>query len=208
MEKEEIAEVFENDITLYLRLFCEEQEIEDIRKESQSVWNGALMYINRHVFKKDAKALLKLEEPIVNTGMVDSNCNAYDADKLDSICDYYIYLCNVYDKEISVIGFSKLTGISQETLYSWLKESRGLSNAGSKIVKKLVEQREESLSNKLVTGRQNPVGVLGVLNRHYQWNLPGVSKEKAVSTARKPEEIEQMYGNGAKTALPELPKDD
>lgn len=32
--------------------------------------------------------------------------------------------------------------------------------------------------NKLVTGKQNPVGVLGVLNRHYAWNLPGVSKER------------------------------
>lgn len=207
MEKEEIAEVFENDIALYLKLFCEEQEIEDIRKESQSVWNGALMYINRHVFKKDAKALLKLDAPIVSTEVGDSNCNAYDADKLDSVCDYYIYLCNVYDKEISVIGFSKLTGIAQDTLYSWQGKNRGLSNACSEIVKKLVEQREESLSNKLVTGKQNPVGVLGVLNRHYQWNLPGVSKEKAVSTARKPEEIEQMYGNEGKTAIPTLPED-
>jgi hypothetical protein len=32
--------------------------------------------------------------------------------------------------------------------------------------------REESLSNKLVDGKQNPVGVIACLNRHYNWSSP------------------------------------
>ena len=44
------ADVFENDMQLYLSMFCEEQGIEDMKNESQSVWNAALMYIKRHVF--------------------------------------------------------------------------------------------------------------------------------------------------------------
>ena len=35
--------------------------------------------------------------------------------------------------------------------------------------------REESLSNKLADGKQNPVGVIAMLNRHYGWSSPYVS---------------------------------
>ena len=49
-DQEQTIEVFENDIQLYLTMFCEENGIEDMKRESQSVWNGALRYIRRHVF--------------------------------------------------------------------------------------------------------------------------------------------------------------
>ena len=85
----------------------------------------------------------------------------------------------MYDKEISINGFTFLTGISQDCIYAWGNNARELSTSGNEIYKKLNQYREESLSNKLVTGKQNPVGILGVLNRHYQWNMPGVSREQA-----------------------------
>ena len=40
------------------------------------------------------------------------------------------------------------------------------------IYKKLNQEREESLSNKLADGKQNPVGVIAMLNRHYGWASP------------------------------------
>ena len=49
-EADQTIEVFESDIELYLKLFCEEQSIDDLKAESQSVWNAALMYVKRHVF--------------------------------------------------------------------------------------------------------------------------------------------------------------
>ncbi len=188
-EQEQTQEVFENDIALYLKMFCEEQKIEDMRTASQSVWNAALMYIKRHVFNDNST--LKISAPLegyVNNNyktdnniykLNNSNCNAYDIDKLNGICDYYIYICMMYDKEVSVIGFSNLTGVSDTVIYEWGRDERKLSDAGSSIYKKLNQYREESLSNKLVTGRQNPVGVLGVLNRHYAWNMPGVREDKS-----------------------------
>ena len=51
---ENAIEVFENDIQMYLTMFCEENGIEDMKKESQSVWNAALMYIKRHVFNNNS----------------------------------------------------------------------------------------------------------------------------------------------------------
>ena len=68
----------------------------------------------------------------------------------------------------------------------WGADERKLSTKGFDIVQKLRLFREESLSNKLATGNKNPVGVLAILNRHFAWNLPGVSREntaKAIKTA-------------------------
>ena len=42
VEQVQDIETFENDIAMYLRIFCEEQEIEDMRAASQSVYNACL----------------------------------------------------------------------------------------------------------------------------------------------------------------------
>lgn len=189
-------EVFENDIQLYLSMFCEEQGIENLKVESQSVWNGCLLYINRYVFKNNNK--LKTKENIAITG----NCNAYDMDIVNSICDYYVYLCSIYDKEISIIGFSKLTGISQDCIYEWARDDRKLSRGGCEIYKKLTIEREESLSNKLVTGRiKNPVGVLGVLNRHFSWNVPGIRPDTESRQLMGANELPKLSDNSVKILL-------
>ena len=82
-----------------------------------------------------------------------------------------------YDKEVSILGFSILSGINDATIMEWRNNKS--STRSFEIYKKLIQFREESLSNKLATANKNPVGVLAILNRHYQWNLPGVSKETA-----------------------------
>ena len=171
------AEVFENDIQLYLTMFCEENDIESMKNESQSVWNSCLRYIYKHVFKGTDK--LKHKDIILHDNTyVPSNYNMYDYNIVLDIVDIYIHdMCMKYNKEVSIIGFSVLTGIDESIIYDWGNNVNKLSNTSSKIYQKLRAYREESLSNKLVDGKQNPVGVLGVLNRHYQWNMPGVSRE-------------------------------
>lgn len=198
-DADQAIEVFESDIELYLKLFCEEQSIDDLKAESQSVWNAALMYVKRHVF--NTSDILKSNNNIINNNSImDSNYNQYNYDLVNSICDYYIYLCMMYDKEVSAIGFSLLTGIDRYTIATWRDGQNKLSTKSLDIGKKIYDYREESLSNKLVTGKQNPVGVLGVLNRHYAWNLPGVSKERtserALTAAELPKlgEIKQIEG--------------
>lgn len=177
-ETENTIEVFENDMQMYLRLFCEENQIEYMKRESQSVWNSCLRYIYRNVFKDTDK--LKSHNNIINNNTIASNYNAYNYDMVLKVLDIYVYdMCMRYSKEVSIIGFSTLTGIDESVIYDWGNNSTKLSNMSAEIYKKLSKMREESLSNKLADGRQNPVGVLAILNRHYQWNLPGVSKENA-----------------------------
>ena len=188
-EQEQTIEVFENDIQLYLSMFCEENGIEDMKKESQSVWNGALRYIRRHVFNN--KDLLKEPNNIYNTNnSIVSNYNMYNYELVNNICDIYIDLCFINDKEVSILGFSNLTGIDNETINVWGNNDSKLSTLSFGIYKKLSQFREESLSNKLVTGNKNPVGVIAVLNRQYGWASPYTSdsnrKKQALTAAELP----------------------
>lgn len=174
-DQEQTIEVFENDMQLYLSMFCEEQGIEDMKKESQAVWNSALRYIYRHLFNNTN--LLKQSNNINNiNNHIPSNYNSYDYDMVLQVLDIYIFdMCMRYDKEVSIIGFSTLTGIDESVIYDWGNGSTKLSQTSTKIYKKLNEFREESLSNKLATGKQNPVGVIAILNRQYGWASPYTS---------------------------------
>lgn len=177
-ERMEATEVFENDIFMYLTLFCEENHIEDMKKESQSVWNSCLRYIYKHVFKVRKELLRASNNITIRNNTIPSNFNAYDYSKVMDILNIYIYdMCFRFDKEVSILGFSTLTGINDSIIYDWGNNSTSLSTLSCDIYEKLRTYREESLANKLATGKQNPVGVLAILNRHYQWNLPGVTKE-------------------------------
>ena len=188
-EQENTIEVFENDIQMYLSMFCEENGIEDMTKEPQSRWNACLTYIQRHVFNN--KDLLKEPNNIYNTNnSIASNYNMYNYELVNNICDIYIDLCFINDKEVSILGFSNLTGIDNETINVWGNNDSKLSTLSFGIYKKLSQFREESLSNKLVTGNKNPVGVIAVLNRQYGWASPYTSdsnrQKKALTDAELP----------------------
>ena len=202
-------EVYEDKISEYLDQYIAEHDIEDMRREPQSRWNAALLYINKNLFKvhKDyLKAESYMSGKLGNNNM--TNNNAYDLDKINNICDIYINLCYEYDKEISCMGFGKLTGISQDTLYQWGAETSRPGSSGSEIFKKLTSEREESLSNMLISGKRNPVGLLGALNRHYGWNM-GQPRGSGAEKQQSIEQIQQRYNiQGTGSDAPKLPPPD
>lgn len=209
MEKAQAAEntieVFENDILMYLSLYFEEQGIEDIRAASQSVWNSALYYIYKHVFKGTDKLKSK-RLYIDNNNPIPSNHNSYDYDMVLKVLDIYIYdMCMRYDKEVSIIGFSTLTGIDRDTLYGWGNDETKLSTTSSYIFKKLYDLREESLTNKLVS-MKHPTGPAIILNKKYGYNMPGVgretTKDRALTAAELPKLGGELSDNMAQ--LPEI----
>ncbi len=200
-EQKQTAEVFENDIQFYLFMFCEEQGIDDMKKESQAVWNSALRYIYKHVFRD--KGILKQHSNIHNVNNpIESNYNSYDYAKVLEVVDIYIFdMCMRYDKEVSIIGFSTLTGIDQGVIYDWGNGSTKLSNASIQIYKKLTQFREESLSNKLVTGNKNPVGVIAVLNRQYGWASPYTADSNRQKRALSDADLPKIGSNTAKIEM-------
>lgn len=181
-------DVFDNDIDLFISMFTEEQNIEDLRTVPQSVWNACLMYVCRHLFK-GTNNLKSQTRHISGGNAIPSTHNAYNIETVNNVLDYYIYLCSLYNKEVSIVGFSNLTGIDTDTIISWGENVNVLSPSTSVIYKKLHEKREESLSNKLADGKQNPVGVIAMLNRHYGWASPYTSdarKQQALTDENLP----------------------
>ena len=171
-------DIYENDIDRYIKLFCEEQNIENLRNMSQSVWNACLMYVQRHAFPD--RSVLKQKDNIYTVNNIaPSNCNAYNYILLDNICDYYIYITYLYDKECSINGFGKLVNIPHTLIEEWghnYTNSNRPSSASFDIYKKLSSEREQSLIAKLVS-MKHPTAMAIILNKDYGYNLPGVSKE-------------------------------
>ena len=193
-DQAQTIEVFENDIDLYLHQFQDEQGIEDLRTVPQSVWNSCLTYIQRHVFSN--RDLLKQSNNIYNSNSImDSNYNMYNYDLLYDILEYYVYICNLYNKEVSSMGYSKLVGISNEIISMWGNDNNKLSSRSFEIYKKLNQEREESLSNKLADGKQNPVGVIAILNRQYGWASPYTSDSNRQKTALTAAELPKLSGS-------------
>lgn len=198
---EEKTEVYNNAIEEAISQYCIDHNLEkkDLYAMDQSRWNSVLMYIYQYAFKPIDTDKRQYNE--------NSNINYSDIDLLKSVCNIYINLCYEYSKEISILGFSKLTGINPDTIYTWGKED-GLSRGTSEIYKNLNREREESLSVRLVSGRGNPVGILGILNRHYGWNMGQPrgqdSRQKAPDLpGLERKYLEQRTEQGQK---PELPK--
>lgn len=171
-------EYYENEIDVFLDIFKEQQGIKDLRTCSQSVWNAALMFIQRHVFNN--KSMLKEQNNIyTDNTLMNTNCNSYNYDLLNDIVDYYIYITALYDKECSIYGFSKLVNIAYQLIQEWghnYNNSNRLSSKSCDIYKKLTDAREQSLIAKLVS-MKHPTAMAIILNKDYGYNLPGVSKE-------------------------------
>ena len=70
------------------------------------------------------------------------------------------------------------------------------------IYKKLHTERQESLSNKLADGKQNPVGVIAILNRHYGWSSPFTADSNRQKKALDAAELPRLDGKITKL-LPE-----
>lgn len=178
---ENTIDIFKSDIELYVKLWCEENNVEDICSISQNRYNALLYYLYLHVFKDNLKS-----KECRDNGLFNTSFNAYDMDLIESIVDIYIFMSDQYDKIISVQGFCRLTGISDSVLYEWSNDDRRMRKASSRstdIVKKLTNERERTLADRLASGVKNPVGVLGCLNHWHNWAGVGNMEE------RKPEKV-------------------
>ena len=179
-DAEQNIDVFENDVDKYLQLFLEEQGIEDMRSESQNVWSSALMSIQKNVFKNNK--LLKMTTPPDGyrsndynnqySNLNQSNCNAYDLEKVKHVCDIYIYECMLYDKIPTPKAIVYMTGITADTICRWKKDSSVLSKSGSEFLQNLYDSEEEALMSKAFSLR-NPTGALAALNHKKGWREDG-----------------------------------
>lgn len=185
------VDVFKDDIDMYINLWMEERNIEDLCKISQNRWYNCCKYIYEHVFKVNPKYLKD-----------DNNINnAYDTDKVNEVLDIYIDLCNDYEKVVNIVGFTFFTGIHRDTLNGWVNGVQ-LGSSGSDICKKLDEMREESLVGLQVSGKGNPMNYMPSLNKYCGFNMPGVRDQGSRVRALTASELPKL-GSGNCARLPD-----
>ena len=185
------VDVFKSDIDMYINLWMEERNIEDLCKISQNRWYNCCKYIYEHVFKVNPKYLKD-----------DNNINnAYDTDKVNEVLDIYIDLCNDYEKVVNIVGFTFFTGIHRDTLNGWVNGVQ-LGSSGSDICKKIDEMREESLVGLQVPGKGNPMNYMPSLNKYCGFNMPGVRDQGARARALTASELPKL-GSGNCARLPD-----
>ena len=185
------VDVFKDDIDMYINLWMEERNIEDLCKISQNRWYNCCKYVYENVFKVNPKYLKD-----------DNNINnAYDTDKVNEVLDIYIDLCNDYEKVVNIVGFTFFTGIHRDTLNGWVNGVQ-LGSSGSDICKKIDEMREESLVGLQVSGKGNPMNYMPSLNKYCGFNMPGVRDQGARARALTASELPKL-GSGNCARLPD-----
>lgn len=128
-------EYYKNRILSALEEYKTINDIEDLHRISKTRWKAALRFVYESVFKPEARTG-KQRRCIIPYSRIDI---------LDGLSDEYINLCNEYNKDISLYGYSILIGIDYHTLLQWLhsktRSSIYIDNTTGKVVQSnLIEQ--------------------------------------------------------------------
>lgn len=168
-----------------------------LKGESQNVFNAVLqtIYYSRIKAVLDSTA----EQPR----------KEYNPYIINNLCNVYISLCSRYNKEINIYGYMYLTNVSYTTIKRWYTDyydnstqcintiseldiyntdRHTVTAVRASIYKRLLDAREDSLSNMLTSGK-NPVGTIAILNHAYHWatdNAIHEEKQRAITLSQLP----------------------
>lgn len=218
-----VLDTFKQDTKRYLDIFCAEYGIEDLMKAPQNTFESALSYAGDHIFLKPENVTLKYNRQTI------LDCD--NAELINYILDYYIFICGVYNKESNIQGFAKYIKISEQTMYNWINgeyktkiyidtdgnvikdiqewklNKRGeyreiASTSHLDLIKKLNANDEHSLANIGISDKNN-TGVAMKLNSKFGWNAP--NGRSAEENNGKPKQTAQQIADKHRAAL-ELPE--
>lgn len=145
------AEVYENKIYQLVDEYIGSLEDPESINNNPSLFTGMIKYIYKHLFKNN---------PVNNN----------DIEMLDNIFDIYTELCYKYIKRPTLLNFSLLVGISNDTFNAWKNgEYRagtdGASSLHSLTVKKWLKECESALVDGAT--ERNSVGCIFALKANY-----------------------------------------
>ena len=183
-------------INILLDAYCKEQNLEDLRKESQAVFYGGLMFVCFNLFDTDKSILYKYTQGVSNNGCI---TQMYDDDILLGVGRYFIYLCTTLNKIPNPTGFSYLTGVDLDTLARWGKSESQRPKAYG-LVKMLKSAYESGLESGAQFGK-NPVGFIATLNHRFNW----ANDNKTAVTVNITKTNEQLMSTVDASLLEEIP---
>lgn len=209
-----ILEAFKNE----LEAFTIENNIEDIKQEGQGVFSAFCMYAGQRVFIKDFFAIACRGGALVYDYLLLLDvvevylyiCRLYN--KIPSIIDYS-YFVNIdysiikgwarkpdegtlYNGRVANLSNMYINSLNSVTnisiYYNSLLQAEGetITTLQGSIFSKLHTMREDALKGVLLSNK-NPVGVLGVVNNEYKWNVETI-KEEAKARALTLQELPQL----------------
>lgn len=205
-------EVIEIDFRRLFNDYCHEYGVEDMAREKQTRFDGAMMYIYRHYFKNNN--ILKSTPSYTVNNSINSmmtNFNSYDVNILYELYLYLKEFANGYDKLATIAAFKALTGISRQTLWGWRSKepsSSSLDKDKKMFLEWLTECNEDELKE---FNLRNPLGPQEQLNvDHGRREVKmSMSIDAKMLPERTPLEIAAGYGVAAiedKRGLPEVPE--
>lgn len=162
-----------NSIDSLIRAWCEYNDIDDLRKAEQPIFNALCSDIGNTIFKPSA--ILKDHNQYINGSAVPTNNNQYDIDKVISIIDLCTYYCNIYNKVFTIHAAAAFCGVSKDFFYD---NREKLTRLGCDLWK----NSELSLADSIVSGKRNPTGALAALNHWHGWSGASTNRTEVRET--------------------------
>ena len=190
MRAENGVEIYETKIHEYADEYINTLNDPESINNNPSLFTGMIKYIYKHLFKNN---------PVNND----------DIGLIDNIWSIYTELCYKYSKRPTLLNFSLLVGISNDTFSAWKNEEYrrgedGTSSEHSRTVKKWLAECESSLVDGAT--ERNSVGCIFALKANYGYTETPQRIEVVGSQAPalSHDEIRQIAERAANTSPEEL----
>jgi len=184
------VEVYETKIHYFASEYINTLDDPESINNNPSLFTGMIKYIYKRLFKYN---------PVNND----------DITVLDDIWGIYTELCYKYNKRPTLLNFSLMVGVSNDTFNAWKNgEYRagegGASSAHSLTVKKWLKECESSLVDGAT--ERNSVGCIFALKANYGYTETPQRIEitGANTPALSHEDIRQIADQARKESIPEL----
>ena len=202
VKTEDGIEVYENNIKYFAEEYIGDlPEGEDSIYNNPSLFTGMIKYIYKHLFKPG-----KRDKVLYNTNTV---LDTGDIDTIDDIWSIYTELCYKYNKRPTLLNFSLLVGVSNDTFTTWEQgEYRGGGDGAGSAHSRTVKKWRKECESSLVDGatERNSVGCIFALKANYGYTETPQRIEitGANTPALSQEDIRQIADQARKESIPEL----
>ena len=155
-------EIYEDKIKYYADEYINSLDDPDSINNNPSLFTGMIKYIYKHLFKPGKK-----DKVLYNTNTV---LDTGDIDTIDDIWSIYTELCYKYNKRPTLLNFSLLVGVSNDTFTTWEQgEYRGGGDGAGSAHSRTVKKWRKECESSLVDGatERNSVGCIFALKANY-----------------------------------------
>lgn len=195
------AEVYETKIHEYADEYINTLSDPESINNNPSLFTGMIKYIYKHLFKPGKK-----DKVLYNTNTV---LDTGDIETIDDIWSIYTELCYKYNKRPTLLNFSLLVGVSNDTFTTWEQgEYRGGSDGAGSAHSRTVKKWRKECESSLVDGatERNSVGCIFALKANYGYTETPQRIEITGSQAPalSQEDIRQIADQARKESIPEL----